>query len=235
MAAAALFAVSAQAELLDRTMTAAGITFQYKIVLPNGYDKAKTYPAIIAFGGGSQEMNTVASVINRTLRSEAEKRGYLVFGPAVPDSGLFFDGDRGFEHIFPEFLDRVLAEYKIEDNKFHIAGPSNGGINALYIASRFPRYFSSATAFPGYLSNATDENLDALSGICVFLYVGENDEFRWHKEMDREALYLRSKGTDARYTVEAGQPHGLATLQGPGASRLFDNFAQAKRGCNRKN
>ena len=31
--------------------------------------------------------------------------------------------------------------------------------------------------------------------------LGENDEYRWHGEMQREAEYLRSKGDLARYTV----------------------------------
>jgi len=63
------------------------------------------------------------------------------------------------------------------------------------------------------------------------MYVGENDEYRWHDEMQREAEVLRAKGTVARYTVEKGQPHGLATLAGENAGRLFDGFAETKRGC----
>jgi hypothetical protein len=55
----------------------------------------------------------------------------------------------GRERIFPEFLKRILADYKIQDNKFHIAGPSNGGIAAFYVASLNPEYFLSITAFPG--------------------------------------------------------------------------------------
>ena len=76
------------------------------------------------------------------------------------------------------------------------------------------------------------EKLDAISNMCVFLYVGENDAYMWHGEMEKEVLYLRSKGTNAHYTVEAGQPHRMATLQDAGAARLFDDFEQTKKGCN---
>ena len=55
-----------QAEMLEKSKKVAGTTVQYKIVLPNGYDPTKTYPAILAFGGGPQTMNTVDSVLNRT-------------------------------------------------------------------------------------------------------------------------------------------------------------------------
>jgi len=43
--------------------------------------------------------------------------------------------------------------------------------------------------------------------IRVFVYLGENDEYRWHEEMKRE------------------------TLAGLHASRLFDGFEEARQGC----
>jgi hypothetical protein len=49
--------------------------------------------------------------------------------------------------------------------------------------------------------------------------------------MQREAEFLRSKGTVARYTVEKGQPHRLDTLAGANARRLFEDFEQTKKGC----
>ena len=173
-------------------------------------------------------MNTVDGVINRNLRAEAERRGYLVFAPAAPDGDLFFDGG---DRIFPEFLKQILAEYHVEGGKFHIAGPSNGGIASFHVAAANPQYFASVTAFPGYMWQPTTAKLNAISKMCVFMYVGEFDEYRWHGEMQREAEYLRSKGDLARYTVEKGQPHRLETLAGDKASRLFDGFEQARKSC----
>jgi poly(3-hydroxybutyrate) depolymerase len=219
---------SAQAELLEKTKKVGDTTVQYKIVLPSGYDPAKTYPAILAFGGGPQTMNTVDSVLNRNFRAEAEKRGYIVVAPAAPDGQLFFeDGAR----VFPAFLKMILADYKIQDNKFHIAGPSNGGIAAFHIAAANPQYFLSITAFPGYMWDPSPAKLQAISKMCVFMYVGENDEYMWHPEMKKEAELLRSTGTVARYTVEKGQPHRLETLAGANAGRLFDGFEETKKGC----
>src|SRR5262252_10395910 len=88
-----------RAELVEKTRKVGATTVRYKVVLPNGYDPAKAYPAILAFGGGPQTMNTIDSVLSRNLRAEAEKRGYIVIAPAAPDGQLFFeDGAR----IFPE-------------------------------------------------------------------------------------------------------------------------------------
>lgn len=228
VAALFLMALPAHAEVRTLSRKVAGVTVNYKVVLPTGFDPGKTYPAILAFGGGPQSMNTVDGVINRNLRAEAERRGYLVFAPAAPDGDLFFDGG---DRIFPEFLKQLLAEYHVEGGKFHIAGPSNGGIASFHVAAANPQYFISVTAFPGYMWQPTVAKLNAISKMCVFMYVGEFDEYRWHGEMQREAEYLRSKGDLARYTVEKGQPHRLETLASDKASRLFDGFEQARKSC----
>ncbi len=230
IAAATLATQPVRAELLEKAKKVGGITVRYKVVLPNGYDPAKTYPAILAVGGGSQDMNTVDSVLNRNFRAEAEKRGYIVIAPAAPNDELFFeDGAR----IFPEFLKLIVADYKIQDNKFHIAGPSNGGIAAFHVAAKNPQYFLSITAFPGYMWEPSPAKLQAISKMCVFMYVGEDDPYMWHPEMQKEAEWLRSRGTVARYNVEKGQPHRLETLAGVNAGRLFDGFEETKKGCSK--
>src|SRR5436190_18907689 len=154
-----------QAEVLEKTKKVGKTTVQYKVVLPDGYDPAKAYPAILALGGGPQTMNTVDGVLSRNFGAEAEKRGYVVVAPAAPDGQLFFeDGAR----IFPEFLKMILADYRIQDGKFHIAGPSNGGIAAFHVAAANPQYFLSITAFPGYMWEPSAAKLHAISKMCVF-------------------------------------------------------------------
>jgi predicted esterase len=231
VAVAAFTIVAAQpvhADELDATRKVAGTTVHYKVVRPTGFDPARTYPAILAFGGGPQTMNSVESVLMRNLQAEAEKRGYLVFGVAAPDGDLFFEeGAR----IFPDFLKMLLADYKIEGGKFHVAGPSNGGIAAMHVAGANPQYFLSVTAFPGYMWQPTQAKLQAISKVCVFMYVGELDEYMWHSEMKKEVEFLQSKGDIARYTVEKRQPHRMETLAGASAGRLFDGFETARKGC----
>src|SRR5688500_19692010 len=115
-----LAAPAARAETLEKSRSVGGVTVHYKVVLPTGYDASKAYPAILALGGGPQPMNTVDGVLTRNLRTEAEKRGYIVVAPAAPDGQLLFEG---WARIIPEFLKGILAEYTIQDGKFHVAGP----------------------------------------------------------------------------------------------------------------
>jgi predicted peptidase len=216
------------AEVLEKSKTIGGTTVIYKVVLPNSYDASKAYPAILAFGGGPQTMNVVDGVIARNFRDQAEERGYIVIAPAASNGQLFFEGG---ERIFPEFLKQILADYKIRDNKFHVAGPSNGGIASFHVASLNPQYFLSIIAFPGYLWEDTPAHVQAISKMCVHMFVGELDPMGWQPLMQKQAAEFRAKGIRATYTVEKGQPHRLETLAGPGASRLFDLFDQASHGC----
>jgi predicted peptidase len=221
------FATGLHAKAFDKSIDIASVTLHYKVVLPKDYDAAKAYPAVLAFPPGSQGADMVMTTLMRNWLPEADRRGYLVFIPAAPNGRLFFEeGAR----VFPEFLDKMLAEYKIRDNKFHIAGMSNGGISAFYIAASYPQYFWSVTGFPGYLPNATPERVNALAKMCIYMHVGELDS-GWVQQMQEQAAQFRAKGFKVRFTVEKGESHVLGTLQGPGAARLFDQIEEAHQGC----
>jgi poly(3-hydroxybutyrate) depolymerase len=224
---ALLCAQPSKAEMFDKTFTVRGSTVHYKLILPDGYDPAKTYPAVISLAGGAQTGSDGAA---RRMRAEAEKRGYIVFAPAAPANHLYLWVG---EEIFPEFFQMALSEYRIEDNRFHIAGSSNGGIAAMEIAAAHPQYFKSVTTYPGYLEEPREPKLRALSKMCVNLYVGELDDEVWHTENKREAEALASLGAVVQYTVEKGQGHGIQTLNGEGAARLFDGFEATTNGCTR--
>src|SRR5262245_39235116 len=149
LAAALLFAGSASfAKVVDESVTIAGMNLHYKVVLPRDYDPEKSYPGVLAFPPGSQAADMVQVTLLQHWAGEAQRRGYIVVIPAAPSGRTFpQEGAR----VFPEFLDKLLHDYKIRDNKFHIAGMSNGGLSAFHIAASYPQYFYSVTGFPGYL------------------------------------------------------------------------------------
>lgn len=220
-------AAGLDARATDKSIDIAGVTVHYKLVLPKDYDAAKAYPAILAFPPGSQGADMVLTTLVHNWLPEADRRGYIVFIPAAPNGQLFpQEGAR----VFPEFLDRMLAEYKIRGNKMHVAGMSNGGISAFHIAASYPQYFLSVTGFPGYLPDATPVRVNALANLCINMHVGEFDS-GWVEPMEAQAEQFRAKGFTVRFTIEKGQSHVLATLQGPGSARLFDQIEQASHGC----
>jgi poly(3-hydroxybutyrate) depolymerase len=223
----------ARADVIDRSAKVDDTMIYYKVVLPNGFDALKTYPGVLGFGGGSQDMLSVNRVIERYFRDQAEKRGYIVIVPAAPADLMYYQG--GERNIFPDFLKQLLSQYRIADNKFHAAGPSVGGLTAFRVAAMNPQYFLSITAFPGYLREDTPDRLQAMSKLCINMFVGENDPLGWQRYMQRQAEEFSENGITAQYNVEQGQAHSLDTLAGPNSARLFDLFAQAQNGCGKGN
>ncbi len=223
----ALAATSLTGEVLDKTKKIGSTTVHYKVILPSQYDPAKAYPGVLAFSGGPQTMEVVEGAIKRFWRQQAEQRGYLMVLPAAPDGVLFFEGG---ERIFPEFLDKILADYKIQDNKFHVAGMSNGGISSFHVAALYPQYFRSITVFPGYLPDDTSQRVQNISKMCINMYVGELDT-GWLEDMQQQSSKFRAKGMNVQFAIEKGQGHVPATLAGDGSKRLFDHFDQASHGC----
>ena len=210
----------ASAKVLDESATIAGLRFNYKVVLPKDFDPQKTYPAILAFPPGGQTLDMVFVTLTQNWAPEAQKRGYIAVIPAAPAGKLFpQEGAR----VFPEFLDKLLADYKIRDRKFYIAGMSNGGISAFHIAASYPQYFLSVTGFPGFLPDATPQRVNALATMCLYLHVGELDT-DWRQTMQEQASAFRAKGYKVQMTVEKGQSHVIGTLTGDGAGRLFEEI-----------
>jgi len=220
-------ALPALADILVKHADIAGTSLYYKVILPKDYDPTKEYPAVIAFRGGAPPMPMVDGMIARNLKLQADKHGYIVAVLSAPAAGRFYEGGAV---VFPAFLDKLLAEYKIRGGKFHIAGISNGGLSSFHIAASYPKYFWSVTGFPGYLINASPERLSALQGMCLNMHVGELDT-EWLKTMQMQAAIFRDKGMKVRFTIEKGQGHVMTTLEGAGAARLFDQFDEAARGC----
>jgi poly(3-hydroxybutyrate) depolymerase len=220
----------ASAEVLDKHGTFGGLAVEYKVILPNGFDPSKAYPAVIALPPGGQDMRIVEGSVARNYRAEAERRGYIVAIPAAPSGQLFFTrpGDR----VFPAFLDQILKDYKVQGGRFHIIGNSNGGISAFHIAALYPRYFLSLTGFPGLLEGAGASELEALKPLCISMWVGELDS-GWREDMEKQAALMAKNGFRVTFGIEKGEEHVIQTLAGSGASRLFDRFDAASRGCSK--
>src|SRR5256885_12736954 len=68
-AAAAVSARDASASVVEKSAHIAGVDVQYKVVLPDGYDAAKAYPAVLVLGGGPQTMDTVERTSQANFRS----------------------------------------------------------------------------------------------------------------------------------------------------------------------
>jgi poly(3-hydroxybutyrate) depolymerase len=221
--------LAAGGETLTETATLAGATFEYKVVLPNGYDPAASYRTVLAFPGAGQAMRNVDRGLDENWRADAERLGVIVVSPAAPEAGLFFQGG---DVVFPEFLDLILRNYNVAGNKLHVAGISNGGASAFHVAAAYPEYFWSVTGLPGFLPYLDDRRVEALRELCIYMHVGERDT-DWIETMMWQAQEFTEAGAEVGFWVEPRQDHVMDSVAGTGARRLFQHFEDAENGCAR--
>lgn len=212
------------AEMIEKTGTFAGLKVTYKVVLPDGYDAARAYPAVLVFTGGPQTLQMAGNTLEADWRKEAERRGYILVSPGTPDGSLFFEGA---DRIFPEFLDRILRDYKIKGGTLHVAGHSNGGLSAFHVAARFPKYFTTLTGYPGLLDGPDAAKTPAIKPMCVFMHVGDMDA-GWLPAMREQAEQLRRQGFKVQFSVEKNQVHRLKAQEINLSNRLFDEIESCK-------
>jgi poly(3-hydroxybutyrate) depolymerase len=212
---------SASADLVEKTGRFGGLQVTYKVLLPPGFDPARTYPVVLVFTGGPQQLRGAEGTVNTDWRPEAEKRGYVVISPASPDGSLFFEAA---DRIFPEFLDMIVRDYKVKGGKLHIAGHSNGGLSAFHVAAKHPKYFATVTGYPGLLDGpGAATRLQALRPMCLFMHVGDQDE-GWRTAMAQQAEALGKQGFKNRFQVEKNQVHRLKALELGLPARLLDQI-----------
>jgi len=218
-------ASTASAELLEKTGTFAGLKVTYKVVLPDGFDPARTYPLVLVFTGGPQTLQIATGTIENDWRKEAERRGYIVIAPASPNGELFFEGA---DPIFPAFLDQLLRDYHVKGGVMHVAGHSNGGLSTFHVAARYPKYFSTVTGYPGLLDGADVARADVLKDKCLFMHVGDQDP-GWMSPMQEQAKDLSKRGFKIRIAVEKNQVHRLKAQEIDLSRRLFDEIESCGR------
>ena len=181
-----------------------GGILEYAVVLPDGFDATRTYPVLLAFPPGSQDRTMVAAGLGRYWGSQARSRGWVVVSPVANKDGLFFRG--GAKHV-PALLRSLRILLRVEGNRFHLAGTSNGGLAAFRAALEQPFQFQSLTVLPGHVSGDGDlRRLGRLVGMKVRLHAG-GDDARWLEASRRTLAALEKAGVDAKLTVHPGEGH----------------------------
>lgn len=222
-------ALAAGAAEPQRMRLADGTEIAYTLLLPAGFEQERAHPALVVFPGGRQTEENVQGALSRFWAAEALRRGFIVVSPAAPPGKAFHE--EGVD-LVPEFLQRLLAAYRIEGNRFHLAGHSNGGVSAFAAAVRHPELFHSLTVLAGFPVERSDfDRLERLRGLRVSMFVGDRD-LDWKEGMERTRDRLAAAGADVRLEVIPGNGHLLPALSFDRSARIFealgDGFGPAR-------
>ncbi len=197
-----------------------GTEISYSVVLPDGFDPARSYPVLLALPPGGQDQEVVDSVIERVWKAEAKKRGWIVISPVAPGP-LFYDPAAA--RYLSELVLQMERIYPPEGGQVHLAGVSNGGLSAFRAALDHPELYLDLLTFPGYPPEQTDD-VAKLKGIPVAIWVGELDA-GWRENGEATIAKLRALGSSAQITVVPGETHILESV---GGKEYFD-FLERQR------
>ena len=201
--------------------TTDGGRLRYALALPDGFEASATYPVLLAFPPGPQTQSMVDAGFGRYWGRQAAMRGWIVVSPVAPDGQLFF---RGADALIPALLDHIASEFQIEDDRFHVAGWSNGGRSAFRVALEHPSRVRSLVVLPGGPPTERDfDALDRLVGIPVRMFAGALDT-EWVRRMQDTEARLKELGTSVEATTLPGEGHVPNSLDGDPIMTLLDGL-----------
>ena len=201
-----------------RSMLAAdGTRIEYAVVLPEGFDPARSTPVMVALPPGQDRAMVEAGL--DFWRDEGPRRGYVVVSPAAPSGRRFFSD--GAEYL-PELLDHLRGLFRVAGGKFHLTGIGSGGLSAFRAAIDRPELFHSLTVLPGFPPVQADmARLARLVGLRITMLVGGRDTHAIER-MEATAVELERLGAEVHYEVVPGAGHVIRSLAGADNARLFD-------------
>ena len=195
-----------------------GGTLSYAVQLPQDYKPSRAYPLLLALPPGPQNRGMVEAGFGRYWGEPARDRGWIVVSPAAPGGKVFYRG--GEKHI-GALLRRIRIDFRVDGNRMHLAGASNGGRSAFRVALEHPHEFQSLTVLPGFPPDEQDyARLALLEGITIHMFVGGEDR-GWVKATKRAVARLTELGIPVTHTVLPGEGHVPPSMDGDRVMKLL--------------
>ena len=127
--------------------------------------------------------NPYAWVSGADLQEEADKHGMIIVSLTAGSTGNYeyvnslTDTTKKYEDYVLEIIKIVDDNYETKDTRYcrGISGISNGAIGAVYIASRHPGMFISASALSGGTYDLYFPQYDNLSEVNLLIDIGTSD------------------------------------------------------------
>ncbi len=169
-----------------------GVELGYRVITPKGYDKQKTYPAVLLFGPGNGIHSADWSI--QHLVGPGQSQQWIIVYPIAPDRGWMTHPSH---HALNDMLDEIRKTFNIKSNKYHLAGYANGARAASTYAGMSREYFLSLTTLSAWHWERWDDG-DLASGFDfpVQLVVAGNDEYGRRTNSRVKELASRNKRVD---------------------------------------
>jgi predicted peptidase len=192
------------AHMLDAT-TSHPVHLSYLLFLPATYAAAPDthWPLILYLHGGSLRGENVEQLRTLGLPHKLESEPdfpFAVVSPQCPAGEIWTDAE-----AIDALLDRVIRDYRIDQQRIYVTGHSMGGRGALYFAYRLPSRFAAVLALSPYSPVSAWGN--KLAQIPLWLFQGSADTLAPITETKELVGAIQSAGGHPRFNSLEGRDH----------------------------
>lgn len=181
--------------------------FNYLLYTPENV--SDNLPLIVYLHGGSGKGSDLNLLTSNEGLPQYIQDGIIDNIPAyvvIPQLPANKKGWSDVKASLNELIDSVSETYKIDRNKISLTGHSMGGTGVWDIAVAFPDLFSSVAPLSGSIK-MTEANINALSQMPVWAFVGSDDTIVDPSSSERFIKRLKIKNRNAKITIFEGATH----------------------------
>ena len=178
---------------------------KYAIFLPDGFDAAKTYPAVL-FLHGSGERGTdgvlpTQAGIGPILAKEPGRFPAIV---VLPQARETWKADSDDIKAATAALDEVSSRYKVDPKRVYLTGLSMGGGGSWGLAAKMPEKFAAVAPVCGF---GDAKSADSLKALPIWTLFGDADNARIVGESRALVDAVKAAGGSPRLTEYRGVGH----------------------------
>lgn len=171
------------AQNMNKKILVDGLTRNYILHLPPGYNNAQKLPVIFALHGGGGTAEGAVNFYN--LNPLADKNNFIVVYPDAVNKAWNIPGitsrvkklDTAVDdvHFISVLLDTLIANYKTDDKKIYCTGISRGAMFSYYLADALNERIAAIAPVCGSISKTLATTYSFKKPIPVLIINGSDD------------------------------------------------------------
>jgi predicted peptidase len=204
-----LAASGAPGTFVAKTLTVHGVTYNYSVYLPPGYQQGRAWPIILSLHGagsrGTDGLRPRTQSLAEAARRHPERYPAVLVLPQCPP-------EREWSGEVADFalqaLERTVIEYGGDRKRVYLTGQSMGAQGVVQLAVKYPERFAAVVAVSGRYTGRS--GVEKLKGLPLWMWHGDADPVVPVSESRSLVEALRSAGsTSVRYTELSGLGHDI--------------------------
>jgi predicted peptidase len=190
---------------VGKTISIGGGEYRYAVYMPENYDPARPWPAILFLHGigerGDDGMSHVGVGLGKAIREHPERFPCVVVMPQCQPqmawTGPMYD-------LALRTLDAACAEYNIDEDRVVLTGLSMGGFGAWLIGAEHANRFSALVPICG---GGNPAHAAKLAAVPIWCFHGEADPVIPVRRSREMVDAVRAAGGRVTYTELPGVGH----------------------------